>query len=165
MLKPVVWFHQKEWRFLPIAFIVEMCSARGHQILLHCKHTGEIFFGCIDGMILDISHVVRWFKSLLITWWIQVPGSTTYSLALYYMMDTPLEKVPLLERFVNGDDAFRNSRFKLIPYISKVLVLHFEPYLTCFKPYSVNCRFSYDWSAFPFRDLGSLSRVWARKLA
>jgi hypothetical protein len=50
---------------------------------------------------------------------IQVPGSTTYSLALYYMMDTPLEKVPLLERFVNGDDAFRNSRFKLIPYISK----------------------------------------------
>ncbi|GJN20874.1 hypothetical protein PR202_gb08307 [Eleusine coracana subsp. coracana] len=50
---------------------------------------------------------------------VQVPGSTTYSLALYYMMDTPLEKVPLLERFVNGDDAFRNSRFKLIPYISK----------------------------------------------
>ncbi|TVU30350.1 hypothetical protein EJB05_21966 [Eragrostis curvula] len=50
---------------------------------------------------------------------VQVPGSTTYSLALYYMMDTPLEKVPLLERFVNGDDSFRNSRFKLIPYISK----------------------------------------------
>ncbi|KAJ4803329.1 hypothetical protein LUZ62_015895 [Rhynchospora pubera] len=50
---------------------------------------------------------------------IQVPGSTTYSLALYYMMTTPLEKVPLLERFVKGDDAFRNSRFKLIPYISK----------------------------------------------
>uniref|UniRef100_A0A0E0IU20 PH domain-containing protein n=1 Tax=Oryza nivara TaxID=4536 RepID=A0A0E0IU20_ORYNI len=50
---------------------------------------------------------------------VQVPGSSTYSLALYYMMDTPLEKVPLLERFVNGDDAFRNSRFKLIPYISK----------------------------------------------
>ncbi|KAI0510208.1 hypothetical protein KFK09_010809 [Dendrobium nobile] len=50
---------------------------------------------------------------------IQVPGSTTYSLGLYYLMDTPLERVPLLERFVRGDDAFRNSRFKLIPYISK----------------------------------------------
>ncbi|XP_073002690.1 protein ENHANCED DISEASE RESISTANCE 2-like isoform X2 [Typha latifolia] len=49
----------------------------------------------------------------------QVPGSTTHNLALYYMMDSPLEKVPLLERFVKGDDAFRNSRFKLIPYISK----------------------------------------------
>lgn len=35
-------------------------------------------------------------------------------------MKTPLEKVPLLQQFVNGDDAFRNSRFKLIPYISKV---------------------------------------------
>ncbi|KAK6936057.1 Protein ENHANCED DISEASE RESISTANCE 2, C-terminal [Dillenia turbinata] len=50
---------------------------------------------------------------------VQVPGSTTYNLALYYMMSTPLEDVPLLESFVKGDDAFRNSRFKLIPYISK----------------------------------------------
>ncbi|KAL7084981.1 hypothetical protein ACP275_14G255500 [Erythranthe tilingii] len=50
---------------------------------------------------------------------IQVPGSTTYNLALYYMMSTPLEEAPLLESFVNGDDSYRNSRFKLIPYISK----------------------------------------------
>ncbi|XP_049933334.1 protein ENHANCED DISEASE RESISTANCE 2 isoform X2 [Nymphaea colorata] len=50
---------------------------------------------------------------------IQVPGSSTYSLALYYMLDSPLEKTPLLYNFVKGDDAYRNSRFKLIPYISK----------------------------------------------
>ncbi|XP_009626094.1 protein ENHANCED DISEASE RESISTANCE 2-like isoform X1 [Nicotiana tomentosiformis] len=50
---------------------------------------------------------------------IQVPGATTYNLALYYMLRSPLEETPLLERFVNGDDSFRNSRFKLIPYISK----------------------------------------------
>ncbi|KAL3623979.1 hypothetical protein CASFOL_032795 [Castilleja foliolosa] len=50
---------------------------------------------------------------------IQVPGSTTYNLALYYMMNTPLEAAPFLESFVKGDDAYRNSRFKLIPYISK----------------------------------------------
>ncbi|OMO67424.1 hypothetical protein CCACVL1_20525 [Corchorus capsularis] len=50
---------------------------------------------------------------------IQVPGATTYSLALYYMMNTPVEDAPLLYSFVNGDDAYRNSRFKLIPYISK----------------------------------------------
>ncbi|KAI4302326.1 hypothetical protein MLD38_038084 [Melastoma candidum] len=50
---------------------------------------------------------------------IQVPGSNTYNLALYYALKTPLENHPLLHRFVNGDDAFRNSRFKLIPYISK----------------------------------------------
>nr|GLL34980.1 protein ENHANCED DISEASE RESISTANCE 2-like [Ipomoea trifida] len=51
---------------------------------------------------------------------IQVPGATRYSLALYYMLKTPLAENPLLERFVNGDDAFRNSKFKLIPYISKL---------------------------------------------
>ncbi|GMY10327.1 protein ENHANCED DISEASE RESISTANCE 2-like isoform X1 [Fagus crenata] len=50
---------------------------------------------------------------------IQVPGSTTYNLALYYMMNTPVANAPLLESFINGDDAYRNSRFKLIPYISK----------------------------------------------
>uniref|UniRef100_A0A2C9V3D3 PH domain-containing protein n=1 Tax=Manihot esculenta TaxID=3983 RepID=A0A2C9V3D3_MANES len=50
---------------------------------------------------------------------IQVPGSTMYTLALYYMLKTPLEETPLLQKFVNGDDAYRNSRFKLIPYISK----------------------------------------------
>ncbi|KAL0403482.1 UNVERIFIED_CONTAM: protein ENHANCED DISEASE RESISTANCE 2 [Sesamum radiatum] len=50
---------------------------------------------------------------------IQVPGTSTYHLTLYYMLKSPIEETPLLERFVNGDDAFRNSRFKLIPYISK----------------------------------------------
>ena len=39
---------------------------------------------------------------------------------MYYMMRTPLESSPLLKSFVEGDDAFRNSRFKLIPYISQV---------------------------------------------
>lgn len=50
---------------------------------------------------------------------IQVPGSTMYTLAMYYVIKTPLEENPLLYDFVNGDDAYRNSRFKLIPYISK----------------------------------------------
>ncbi|PKI63857.1 hypothetical protein CRG98_015740 [Punica granatum] len=34
-------------------------------------------------------------------------------------MSTPVEDSPLLESFINGDNAYRNSRFKLIPYISK----------------------------------------------
>ncbi|XP_010555822.1 PREDICTED: protein ENHANCED DISEASE RESISTANCE 2-like [Tarenaya hassleriana] len=50
---------------------------------------------------------------------IQVPGSAMYTLAMYYMLNTPLEENPLLHGFVNGDDAYRNSRFKLIPHISK----------------------------------------------
>ncbi|KAG4941498.1 hypothetical protein JHK87_045369 [Glycine soja] len=50
---------------------------------------------------------------------VQVPGSSLYSIGLYYMMKTPLEDNPLLHSFVHGDDAYRNSRFKLIPYIFK----------------------------------------------
>ncbi|XP_052117852.1 protein ENHANCED DISEASE RESISTANCE 2-like [Arachis duranensis] len=50
---------------------------------------------------------------------IQLPGNPLYSAALYYMMRTPLEDNYLLHNFVEGDDAYRNSRFKLIPYISK----------------------------------------------
>ena len=36
------------------------------------------------------------------------------------MLKMPLKETPLLERFIYGDNAFRDSRFKLIPYISKV---------------------------------------------
>ncbi|KAL3622801.1 hypothetical protein CASFOL_033409 [Castilleja foliolosa] len=50
---------------------------------------------------------------------VQVPGTRTYSLALYYKLVTPIEETLLLEHFINGDDSFRNSRFKLTPYISK----------------------------------------------
>lgn len=49
-----------------------------------------------------------------------MPGSPMYNIAVYYMMKTPLEDNPLLQSFVEGDDTYRNSRFKLIPYISKV---------------------------------------------
>ncbi|KAJ9559020.1 hypothetical protein OSB04_013634 [Centaurea solstitialis] len=49
----------------------------------------------------------------------QVPGSTTYNIASYYMTTTPIKDLPLLEKFIEGDDAFRNSRFKLLPHITK----------------------------------------------
>ncbi|XAR59980.1 hypothetical protein NMG60_11033183 [Bertholletia excelsa] len=50
---------------------------------------------------------------------IQVPGSTTYNLVFYYMTSIPVKDIPLLESFIKGDDAYRNSRFKLIPHIVK----------------------------------------------
>nr|XP_043635234.1 protein ENHANCED DISEASE RESISTANCE 2-like isoform X1 [Erigeron canadensis]XP_043635235.1 protein ENHANCED DISEASE RESISTANCE 2-like isoform X1 [Erigeron canadensis]XP_043635236.1 protein ENHANCED DISEASE RESISTANCE 2-like isoform X1 [Erigeron canadensis] len=49
---------------------------------------------------------------------LQVPGSTNYSMIFYFV--TP-ELVPgsLVQRFVDGDDEFRNSRMKLIPSVPK----------------------------------------------
>ncbi|XP_062073375.1 protein ENHANCED DISEASE RESISTANCE 2-like isoform X2 [Humulus lupulus] len=49
---------------------------------------------------------------------LQVPGSTHYSMVFYFVTK---ELVPgsLLQRFVDGDDDFRNSRLKLIPSVPK----------------------------------------------
>ncbi|KAL4560896.1 hypothetical protein LXL04_033052 [Taraxacum kok-saghyz] len=55
----------------------------------------------------------------------QIPGSITYNIACYYMTSTPIKDLPLLEKFVQGDDAFRNSRFKLLPHVTKASLSHF----------------------------------------
>ncbi|KAL5550841.1 hypothetical protein UlMin_001017 [Ulmus minor] len=49
---------------------------------------------------------------------LQVPGSMHYSMVFYFVTK---ELVPgsLLQRFVDGDDEFRNSRMKLIPSVPK----------------------------------------------
>jgi len=50
----------------------------------------------------------------------QVPAKPNYSLVLYYAADRPINKNSLLAKFVGGSDAFRDSRFKLIPSIVEV---------------------------------------------
>lgn len=52
---------------------------------------------------------------------VQVPGSTNYSMVFYFVMKG-LVPGSLLQRFVDGDDEFRNSKFKLIPSVPKVLL-------------------------------------------
>ncbi|KAF9625002.1 hypothetical protein IFM89_016998 [Coptis chinensis] len=49
---------------------------------------------------------------------LQVPGSTHYSMVFYFVTQ---QLIPgsLLQRFVDGDDEFRNSRLKLIPSVPK----------------------------------------------
>ncbi|CAN6236806.1 unnamed protein product [Urochloa humidicola] len=49
---------------------------------------------------------------------IQIPGSTQYSLVMYFVTNS-LKKGSLLQRFFDGDDEFRNSRLKLIPSVPK----------------------------------------------
>ncbi|CAO2819732.1 unnamed protein product [Amaranthus hypochondriacus] len=48
----------------------------------------------------------------------QVPGSTQYSM-VFYFVTTKLTPGSLLQRFVDGDDEFRNGRLKLIPSVPK----------------------------------------------
>ncbi|XP_077244736.1 protein ENHANCED DISEASE RESISTANCE 2-like isoform X2 [Tasmannia lanceolata] len=49
---------------------------------------------------------------------LQVPGSTHYSMVFYFVTKN-LVPGSLLQRFVDGDDEFRNSRLKLIPSVPK----------------------------------------------
>ncbi|CAI9772073.1 unnamed protein product [Fraxinus pennsylvanica] len=49
---------------------------------------------------------------------VQVPGSTHYSM-VFYFVTKELISGSLLQRFVDGDDEFRNSRLKLIPSVPK----------------------------------------------
>ncbi|CAN6486987.1 unnamed protein product [Victoria cruziana] len=49
---------------------------------------------------------------------LQVPGSTHYSM-VFYFVTAQLIPGSLLQRFVDGDDEFRNTRLKLIPSVPK----------------------------------------------
>jgi hypothetical protein len=44
---------------------------------------------------------------------------------VFYFVTKELVPGSLLQRFVDGDDEFRNSRFKLIPSVPKVLIILF----------------------------------------
>ena len=48
---------------------------------------------------------------------LQVPAKPNYSLVLYYASERPINKDSLLDKFLEGNDMFRDSRFKLIPSI------------------------------------------------
>lgn len=50
---------------------------------------------------------------------LQVPAKPNYNLVFYYAADRPVKKGSLLGRFIDGNDMFRDSRFKLIPSIIK----------------------------------------------
>ncbi|CAH2079486.1 unnamed protein product [Thlaspi arvense] len=48
---------------------------------------------------------------------LQVPAKPNYCLVLYYAADRPVSESSSLGKFVNGNDSYRDSRFKLIPSI------------------------------------------------
>jgi hypothetical protein len=50
---------------------------------------------------------------------VQVPATSHYSMVFYFVAPKAPQLGSLLQRFVDGDDNFRNSRFKLIPSVPK----------------------------------------------
>lgn len=58
-------------------------------------------------------------KSFVFAVNLQVPGKDQHSAVFYFATDDPIPPGSLLHRFVNGDDAFRNQRFKIVNRIVK----------------------------------------------
>jgi hypothetical protein len=52
---------------------------------------------------------------------LQVPAASHYSMVFYFVASNAPQQGSLLQRFVDGDDNFRNSRLKLIPLVPKVI--------------------------------------------
>ncbi|MCO5606865.1 hypothetical protein L7F22_061056 [Adiantum nelumboides] len=50
---------------------------------------------------------------------LQVPGSTHYSMVLYFVAKRTIPGGSMLQKFIDGDDGFRNNRLKLIPSVPK----------------------------------------------
>nr|GLL48714.1 protein ENHANCED DISEASE RESISTANCE 2-like isoform X2 [Ipomoea trifida] len=74
---------------------------------------------------------------------LQIPGSTHYSMVFYFVTK---ELVPssLFQRFVDGDDEFRNSRLKLIPAVPKGswIVRQSVGSAACLLGKAVDCNYS-----------------------
>ncbi|KAH7523921.1 protein ENHANCED DISEASE RESISTANCE 2-like [Ziziphus jujuba] len=58
-------------------------------------------------------------KSFVFAVNLQVPGKDHYSAVFYFATDDAVQPGSLLYRFINGDDAFRNQRFKIVNRIVK----------------------------------------------
>ncbi|KAG0466781.1 hypothetical protein HPP92_018361 [Vanilla planifolia] len=63
--------------------------------------------------------VGRSLKSFLFAINLQVPGRECHSAVFYFASEDPIQPGTLLHRFVHGDNAFRNSRFKIVNRIVK----------------------------------------------
>lgn len=61
----------------------------------------------------------RSLKSYIIAVNLQIPGRDCYSAVFYFASNDLIPDGSLLHRFIHGDDAFRNSRFKIVNRIVK----------------------------------------------
>ncbi|TKY58059.1 ENHANCED DISEASE RESISTANCE 2 [Spatholobus suberectus] len=84
-------------------------------------------------------------KSFVLAVNLQIPGAREHHSAVFYFAtDEPVRTGSLLNRFVNGDDAFRNQRFKLVnrivrgPWIVKKAVGNHS---ACLLGKALNCTY------------------------
>ncbi|XP_074296690.1 protein ENHANCED DISEASE RESISTANCE 2-like [Silene latifolia] len=86
----------------------------------------------------------QFLKSFVFAINLQVPGREYHSAVFYFSTDEPIQPGSLLDRFINGDDAFRNSRLKMVnlivkgPWLVKKAVGN---YSACLLGKALTCRY------------------------
>lgn len=83
-------------------------------------------------------------KSFIFAVNLQIPGKEHHSAVFYFATEDPIPAGSLLYRFINGDDAFRNQRFKIVnrivqgPWIVKKAVGN---YSACLLGKALTCNY------------------------
>ena len=83
-------------------------------------------------------------KSFVFAVNLQVPGKDHYSAVFYFATQDPIPTGSLLYRFINGDDVFRNQRFKLVNRIVKgpwILKKAVGNYSACLLGKALTCNY------------------------
>ncbi|KAG9450449.1 hypothetical protein H6P81_010414 [Aristolochia fimbriata] len=86
----------------------------------------------------------RSLKSFIFAVNLQIPGRDCHSAVFYFSTDDPIPPGSLFYRFVHGDDAFRNARFKIVnrivkgPWIVKAAVGN---YAACLLGKALTCNY------------------------
>ncbi|KAK7283144.1 hypothetical protein RIF29_12461 [Crotalaria pallida] len=83
-------------------------------------------------------------KSFIFAVNLQVPGKDHHSAVFYFATDEPIPSGSLLNRFIEGDDSFRNSRFKLVNRIEKgpwILKAAVGNYSACLLGKALTCNY------------------------
>ncbi|CAL0319118.1 unnamed protein product [Lupinus luteus] len=83
-------------------------------------------------------------KSFIFAVNLQIPGKEHHSAVFYYATEEPIPSGSLLGRFIEGDDNFRNQRFKLVNRIVKgpwILKKAVGNYSACLLGKALTCNY------------------------
>ncbi|KAJ7297217.1 hypothetical protein O6H91_Y072400 [Diphasiastrum complanatum] len=126
-----------EWLLKPLGFDWLKSSSKIFNIM---THPSSRVMSAINGLSKEQNSApFVWVFNL------QVPSRENYSAIFYFVKHNPIPEDSLMDRFIKGDDAYRNARLKLIanvvkgPWIVKTAV---GEQAICILGRALNCNYT-----------------------
>lgn len=133
-----------EWLLKPIAFDWIKCSTKIFNVMRHPHARVRV---ALEEALKHAEHDKLEGKPFVWAVNLQVPSKENHSLIMYYVSFEQPNKDSLMQRFLDGDSAFRTSRFKLLanvvegPWILKTAV---GERAVCLLGKAVTCSYTRD---------------------